>query len=160
VTTYEVALLFHLVAVIGFFSGVAVAAAAQLGAVRRQRPGEIAAVLGLARTGVLVVGVATLLVLATGLWLIEETGHSLGDGWLSLSLLLLVVAGALGAVGGRKPKQARKLAERQAAAGRGDSLPPDPAIRTLLLDPVSLLANLLSAAAAVAILVLMVWRPS
>jgi uncharacterized membrane protein len=155
VTAYEVALLFHLAAVIGFFSGVAVAAAAQLGALRRQRPGEIAAVLGLARTGVLVVGVATLLVLATGLWLIEETGHSLGDGWLSLSLLLLVVAGALGAVGGRKPKEARKLAESQAGAET-----PDPAIRTLLLDPVSLLANVLSAAAALAILVLMVWRPS
>ena len=110
-TSYDYALLLHLVAVIGFFAGVAVAAAAQLGAVRRERPGEIAAVLGLARAGVIVVGLATALVLATGLWLIEEAGHSLGDGWIALSLLLLVAAGVLGAVGGRKPKEARRLAE-------------------------------------------------
>lgn len=154
-TSYQFALLFHLVAVIAFFSGLAVAAAAQLGALRRERPGEIAAVLGLARMGVLVVGVGMLLVLATGLWLIEETGHSLGDGWLALSLLLLVVAGALGGVGGRKPKEARRLAESQAG---GEA--PDPAIRTLLLDPAAMLANVLSAVAALAVLVLMVWRPS
>lgn len=154
-TSYDLALLFHLVAVIGFFAGVAVAAAAQLGALRRQRPGEIAAVLGLARTGVLVVALATLLVLATGLWLIEETGHSLGDGWVALSLLLLVLAGVLGAIGGRKPKRARQLAERQAPESAAD-----PALGALLRDPVSLAANALSAIAAFAILVLMVWRPA
>ena len=154
-TSYDYALLLHLVAVIGFFAGVAVAAAAQLGAVRRERPGEIAAVLGLARAGVIVVGLATALVLATGLWLIEETGHSLGDGWIALSLLLLVAAGVLGAVGGRKPKEARRLAESHSP----DSAP-DPAIRALLSDRLSLAANALSAVAAFAILVLMVWRPS
>lgn len=154
-TSYDYALLFHLVAVIGFFAGVAVAAAAQLGALHRDRPGEIAAVLGLARTGVIVVGLATALVLATGLWLIEETGHSLGDGWIALSLLLLVVAGLLGAVGGRKPKEARRLAESQPP----DSAP-DPAIRTLLSDRLALAANVLAAVAAFAILLLMVWRPS
>jgi uncharacterized membrane protein len=155
VTSYDYALLFHLVAVIGFFAGVAVAAAAQLGALRRERPGEIAAVLGLARTGVIVVGLATALVLVTGLWLIEETGHSLGDGWIALSLLLLVVAGVLGAIGGRKPKEARRLAESQPPDGA-----PDPAIRALLRDRLALAANVLSAVAAFAILVLMVWRPS
>ena len=111
--------------------------------------------LGLARAGVLLVGLATLLVLATGLWLIEETGHSLGDGWIALSLLLLVVAGVLGAVGGRKPKEARRLAESQPP----DSAP-DPGIRALLRDRPSLAANVLSGIAALAILVLMVWRPT
>ena len=154
-TSYDYALLFHLVAVIGFFAGVAVAAAAQLGALRRERAGEIAAVLGLARAGVLVVGLATLLVLATGLWLIEETGHSLGDGWIALSLLLLLVAGVLGAVGGRKPKEARRLAESQPP-----DRAPDPAIRALLRDRLALAANVLSGIAALAILVLMVWRPN
>ena len=154
-TSYDYALLFHLVAAIGFFSGVTVAAAAQFGALRRDRAGEIAAVLGLARAGVLLVGLATLLVLATGLWLIEETGHSLGDGWIALSLLLLVVAGVLGAVGGRKPKEARRLAESQPP----DSAP-DPGVQALLRDRPSLAANVLSGIAALAILVLMVWRPT
>ena len=99
-TSYDLALLLHLVAVIGFFAGMALAAAAQLGAWRRSRPGEIAAVLSLARTGVLLVGAGALLVLVSGLWLIEETGRSLGDGWIALSLALLAVAGLLGAIGG------------------------------------------------------------
>jgi hypothetical protein len=51
VTAYDLALLLHLVAVIGFFAGMALAAAAQVAAWGRSRPGEIAAVLSLARTG-------------------------------------------------------------------------------------------------------------
>jgi uncharacterized membrane protein len=154
VTSYDYALLLHLVAVIGFFAGVAVAGAAQLGALRLERPGEVAAVLRLARSGVLLVGLAAILLLVSGLWLIEETGHSLGDGWIAVSLLLLVVSAALGALGGRKPKRARKLAER---ASTDD--PPDPEIRALLRDRGALVANALAFAAAFAILVLMVWRP-
>jgi uncharacterized membrane protein len=88
------------------------------------------------------------------LWLIEETGRGLGDDWIALSPALLAVAGLLGAIGGRKPKRARLLAEGQAA----DALP-DPAITALLRDRSSLAANILAAACALAILVLMVWRP-
>jgi uncharacterized membrane protein len=154
VTSYDLALLFHLVAVIGFFAGIAVATAAQVVAWRRERPAEIAAVLGVARIGVLLVAVGTVLVLGSGLWLIEETGHSLGDSWLATSLALLVAVVVLGAVGGRAPKQARVLAEREAGEDRAD-----PQIAALLRDRVALAANALAAAAAFAILVLMVWRP-
>ena len=153
-TSYDLALLLHLAGAIGFFAGMALAAAAQVAAWARSRPGEIAAVLSLARTGVILVGASTLLVLISGLWLIEETGRSLGDGWIALSLVLLAVAGLLGAIGGRKPKRARLLAERQGADAR-----PDPAIAALLRDRASLAANALAAACAFAILVLMVWRP-
>jgi Predicted integral membrane protein (DUF2269) len=72
-----------------FFAGIALAAAAHFSARRLGRPGEIAAVLGLPRTGVIVVGAGTVLVLVSGLWLIEETGRSLGDGWIAGSLGLL-----------------------------------------------------------------------
>lgn len=153
-TSYDYALLFHLVAVIGFFAGVAVAAAAQLGAWRLERPGEVAAVLRLARNGVLLVALAAILLFVSGLWLIEETGHSLGDGWIAVSLLLLVVSAALGAIGGRKPKRARQLAERST-----EDAQLDPEIRALLRDRGGLVANALAFAAAFAILVLMVWRP-
>ena len=153
-TTYDWALLLHLVAVIGFFSGMAIATAAQLAAWRRERAGEVAAVLSVARTGVLVVAVALVLVLVSGLWLVEETNRSLGDGWIAASLLLLLVSLVLGAVGGRKARQARVLA----ASGPPDA-PPDPAALALLRDRASLAANLLASAAALGILVLMVWRP-
>jgi uncharacterized membrane protein len=154
VTSYDTALLVHLVAAIGFFAGITLAAAAHSAALRRERPGEIAAVLGLARTGVILVAAATILVLVSGLWLIEETGHSLGDGWLAVSLGLLVASGVLGAVGGRKPKEARRLAERAA----GDATA-DPRIAELLRHGGALAANVAAGAAALAILVLMVWRP-
>ena len=113
-TEYDWALLLHLTAVICFFSGMAIATAAQLGAWCRERSGDVAAVLSLARIGVLVVAVGLVLVLASGLWLVDETRRSLGDGWIATSLLLLLVSLLLGAVGGRKAKLARRLAESQA----------------------------------------------
>jgi uncharacterized membrane protein len=154
VTSYDWALLLHMVGVIGFFSGMAIATAAQLGAWRRERSGEIAAVLALARVGVLVVAAGLVLVVVSGLWLVDETRRSVGDGWITVSLLLLLVSGLLGAVGGRKAKLARRLAERQPPEAAAD-----PAIFALLRDRAALAANLLAAAAAVGILVLMVWRP-
>ena len=154
-TEYDWALLLHLAAVICFVSGMAIATAAQLGAWRRERTGDVAAVLPLGRIGVLVVAVGLVLVLASGLWLVDETGRSLEDGWISASLLLLLVSLLLGAVGGRKAKLARRLAESQAPdASVG------PELGTLLRDRASLAANVLAAAAALAILVVMVWRPS
>lgn len=154
-SSYRLALLLHLVGAIGFFSGIALAAAAQASALRRLRASDVAALLGLARVGVVLVAAGFSLVLATGLWLVEETGWSLGDGWLAASLGLLVLSVVLGALGGRSPKQARLLAERQAA-----DAPSTPEIGRLLRDRLSLVANVASAAAAFTVLVLMVWRPS
>jgi uncharacterized membrane protein len=153
-TEYDWALLLHLAAVICFFSGMAIATAAQLGAWRRERTGEVAAVLSLARSGVLVVAAGLVLVLASGLWLVDETGRSLEEGWISASLLLLLVSLLLGAVGGRKAKLARRLTQ---SAAPDASVGPE--VRALLRDRASLAANVLAAAAAFAILVLMVWRP-
>ena len=153
-TEYDWALLLHLAAVICFFSGMAIATAAQLGAWRRERSGDVAAVLSVARLGVLVVAVGLVLVLVSGLWLVEETRRSLVDGWISASLLLLVVSLLLGAVGGRKAKLARRLAQSQAPES-----PAGPEVQALLRDRAAMAANVLAAAAAIGILVLMVWRP-
>jgi uncharacterized membrane protein len=154
VTSYDWALLLHLAAVVAFFSGMAVATAAQLGGWGRERAGEVAAVLALARAGALLVGGALVLVVGSGLWLVDETGRSVGDGWITASLLLLLGSLLMGAVGGRKAKQARLLARNQTS-----DAPAEPAVVALLRDRASLAANLLAAAAAVGILVLMVWRP-
>lgn len=153
-TSYDWALLLHLVGVIAFFSGTAVATAAQFGAWRRERSGEIAAVLALARIGVLIVAAGLVLAVGSGLWLVDETRRSLTDGWIAVSVLLLLVSLALGAVGGRKARQARVL-----AASQPPDAPADPVVCELLRDRAALAANLLAAAAAAAVLVLMVWRP-
>jgi uncharacterized membrane protein len=153
-TSYDWALLLHLLAAIAFFSGLAIAAVAQLGALRRDRAGEVAAVLSLARTGVVALAGGLVLVLVSGLWLIEETNRSLGDGWVAASLVLLLVSLLLGGAGGRRARQARVL-----AASREPGAPVDDAIRRLLHDRASLAANLLASAAAIGVVVLMVWRP-
>jgi uncharacterized membrane protein len=155
VTAYDWALLLHLAAVITFFSGLAVAASAQLGAWRRQRAGEVAAVLALARVGALLVAGALVFVVGSGLWLVDATAWSLDEGWLAASLALLLVSLLLGAIGGRRAKRARLLATTQPPEA-----PPSPETLALLRDRASLAANLLAAAAAVGILVLMVWRPT
>ena len=157
VSEFDWALLLHLVGVVLLFSGMAVAAVAHEGARRRDRPGEVAALLGLTRAGVALVAVGALLVLAGGFWLIEASNdaYSLGDGWIAGSLVLLVLAFVLGAAGGQRPKQARRLASQLAEQEPA----PNAELRALLGDRLSLALNYLAALCVAAALVLMVWRP-
>jgi len=152
----DLALFLHLTGVLLFVAGVVVAGLAFEGARGRERPEEIALLLGLARRGALfAVGGAGLL-LACGLWLVglsDEVGF--GTGWLDAALALFVVAVLLGSLAGRRPRQARELAERLAVEGAGAS----PELRALLDDPASRLANYASAALVLAILALMVFKP-
>jgi uncharacterized membrane protein len=122
----------------------------------RERAGEVALLLRLARLGVALVGVGSLVAVVTGFWLLDITGYGLNDAWVAEALGLLVLAGLLGALGGQKPKQTRLLAERRAQ--EGDSL--DPELTRRLADPLSLALNLAASAAVMAILALMIWKPS
>jgi uncharacterized membrane protein len=152
VSEYQWALLFHFGGVLLFYGGQIVAVLALATARRRRRTADVAALLSLAPLGVVLVGAGAVVALVTGFWLLEVTGRGLGDGWIALALGLLVASTILGAAGSRSPKRARKLAER----GAPDE---DPELRRLLHDPVSRGLNAAAAAAALAILVLMVWRP-
>ena len=154
-SSYETALFLHILGAVLFFAGMAVAGAGYLTAMRRERPSEIALLLGLTRFGVLLVAVGTVLVLAFGLWLVDLTGYSLGDGWVASALALFAVSSALGTAGGRRPKEARLLATR--LAHEGDL--PDQALRQLLRGRAALWVNYGAALAALAILALMVFKP-
>lgn len=150
------ALLLHLLGVVSLFSGMAVAAVAQEAARRQERPREIAALLGQARVGVAFVAVGCIAILAGGFWLLGSSSEfSFSDGWVSAGLTLLVIALALGAAAGQRPKRARQLAMR--LAREGDQ--PSSELRDLLDDRASLWANYLAAAAVIAALVIMVWKP-
>lgn len=151
----DVALFFHLLGALLFVAGVVLAGVAFEVARRRERPSEIALLLGLTRIGVVLVGIGALLLLAFGLWLVRLEHLSYGAGWISTSIVLFIVALGLGAVGGRRPKQARRLAARLTA----ESAPASPRLRSLLNDPVSLVVNYGSAIVVLAILVLMVFKP-
>jgi hypothetical protein len=106
----DLALFFHLLGALLFVTAIVLAGAAFEVARRREHPSEIALLLGLARIGVVLVSIGTPLVITFGIWLVQLEQLSYGTGWISTSTALYIVALALGAVGGRRPKQARRLA--------------------------------------------------
>jgi uncharacterized membrane protein len=146
----EVALFLHLLGVVMLFSGMAVAAVGLAAARRRERPVEIALLLGLTRIGVVLVTGGLVLAVGCGFWLLDLTEFDLGDGWVAAALGLVVAGAVLGALGGQRPKRARLLAERGADAAE---------LRRLLHDRLSLWLNVAAAAVYLAVLALMVWKP-
>lgn len=152
---YEVALFLHLLGVLLFVAGVVLAGVAFEAARRRERPAEIALLLGLTRIGVLLVVVGGPPLLGFGLWLVDIEGFGLGAGWIEASITLFVVALLLGGLGGQRPKRARRLAAQLADEAR----PASPELKALLDDRLSLAANYASAVLVLAILALMVFKP-
>jgi uncharacterized membrane protein len=154
-TEYKLALFFHLLGAFALIAGTVVAGVAFESARRRQAPAEIALLLGLSRIGVALVGAGTLLVLAFGLWLVELGRWDYGTGWIEAALVLLALTILLGAAGGRRPKQARRLAVRI----RDDQSTDTKQLRALLDDRATAAANYVSALLLLAIIVLMVFKP-
>lgn len=154
VASYQIGLVVHLLGVLLFFGGALVAGVIFEAARRRSRPSEVALLLGATRVGAVLVAAGALLTLGGGLWLAEEVDQ-LGEAWLQLSLVLFVLALVLGALGGQRPKQARRLARR--LAENGDAMSSE--LRRLLDDRLSLVMNYVSSALVLVILVLMVWQP-
>lgn len=154
-TTYNVALALHLIGVITFVTGIVVAGVAFEFARRRRDPAEIALILSITRIGVLLVALGTLLIAVFGLWLVHLGQWGYGSGWVDTSIGLFIVALALGGLGGRRPKQARRLASELA----DQQAPADGRLRALLDDPISRAANYLSLGLIVAIMAIMVFKP-
>lgn len=151
---YQVALLIHLLGAFSFVSGALLAAVAFETARRCQHSDEIALLLGLTRGGALLVLAGGAVLLVAGLWLAAQLDQT-SAGWVVAALALFVASLALGALGGRRPKAARRHATDLARDGRE----PDERLHTLLDDRVSRYANYGSSALVVAIIVLMVWQP-
>jgi uncharacterized membrane protein len=155
VNEYTIALFFHLLGVLLFVAGIVLAGVAFEFARRQQRPAEIQLLLTMARAAVLLVGIGSLLLGGCGLWLVHLGGFGYGTGWVAASIALYLVALVFGALGGQRPKQARRLAAQ---------LSDEPGamnqqLRALLDDPVSRAANYGSLVAILAVLALMMFKP-
>jgi len=143
------ALFGHLLGAFLYVAGIVLAGIAFEAARGRDEAAEIELLLRLTRAGVVLVALGSILVLACGLWLVHLGGWGYGSGWVVAALVLFVLAAVLGAVGGQKPKQARRLAR---------SLPREE-LRRLLDDPLTRALNYAAALSVLAILVLMVFKP-
>jgi uncharacterized membrane protein len=149
-------LFFHLLGAVLFFSGAAVAAVGQLVALRKEKPSEIALLLGLTRWGVLLVGLGALLTIGFGSWIVARVSYwSFDQSWIEWAMALWVASMVVGGLGGRPARHTRELAER--LAREGDR--PSEELRRRVADPVSLALSFASGAILVAVLVLMVWKP-
>jgi uncharacterized membrane protein len=155
VDSYDWLLFLHVTGAFMVLGGTVMAGVFNISALRRERPSEIALLLGLIRIGVASIGVGMVLTLVFGLWLVAHVDYGWGDAWIVTSLLLWVVANALGGIGGARDKEARKLAELLAAEGDA----PSAELSARLRDPVSLALNWGSGVVVIAILALMIWKP-
>jgi uncharacterized membrane protein len=149
-------LFWHLLGAFSFFAGAAVAGTLQLAAIRRERPSEILLLLRLTRVGVALVGIGAILTLGFGIALAEHLGYGLSPAWIQAALALWVASMALGGYGGRPARHARHLAER--LAGEGDA--PSAELRARVAARGPLWASATSSLLLLAVVVLMVWRPT
>lgn len=154
-TTTQWLLGFHLVGAFLFVSGAIAVGLLHAAAVRRERPSEVAFLLGLTRLAVAAVGIGALAALGFGTSLVHRSGLSFGDTWLAASLVLWIASVVLGGIGGRSARHARYLAERIATTGDQ----PSDELRRALTSPAGQVLNYASFLSALAILALMIWKP-
>jgi MFS family permease len=152
---YNVAFFFHILGVLLFVAGIVVAGAAFEAARRRQRPAEVALLLGLTRVGVLLVAVGGVLAGVFGLWLVHLGHWRYGSAWVVSATALYLLVLLLGGLGGRRPKEARLLATRLA----GEDGPVSGELRALLDDRASRVENYGSLLLVLVIVALMVFKP-
>lgn len=154
-TTAQWLIGFHVVGSFLFVSGSVAVGVLHGLATRRQRPSEIAFLLGLTRHAVAIVVAGALLTLALGAWLVRHEGFDWGDFWISAALVLWPAAIVLGGIGGRMARHTRYLAEQ--LASEGDA--PSEDLQRQLVDPVARALNYASFLAVIAALALMIWKP-
>jgi uncharacterized membrane protein len=156
-STYDWLLFFHVTGAFLLVGGTVVAGVLTLAAVRRERPSEIAALLGLIRISLPFIYAGVALTLVFGLWLVHEAGqgYSYSDAWVIAAIVLWVLANALGGAGGRRQEEARRFAVD--LAKQGDTANVEQ--RARLVDPVGIALSLASGLAVFAVLALMVWKP-
>jgi uncharacterized membrane protein len=155
VDTYDWLIFLHVTGAFLVLGGAVMAGIFNFAALRRERPSEVAVLFRLAKAAVTAISVGMVLTLGFGLWLVHDVGYGWGQTWIILSLVLWVLANALGGVGGRREKQTRELAERLAAEGDA----PSTELSSRLHDPVWLALSWGSGVVIVVILALMIWKP-
>jgi uncharacterized membrane protein len=157
VSKYDWLLFFHITGAFFLVGGTVLAGTLTIMSRMRERPREIATLLGLVRFALPLIYAGVALTIVFGLWLVHaaEQGYSYGDAWVIAALVLWVVANALGGAGGRREAQTAEYAARLAA--EGDVA--DDELRARLREPLSFALNFGSGLAVFAILALMIWKP-
>jgi uncharacterized membrane protein len=157
VSTYDWLLFLHITGAFLMAGGTVVAGAFSVSAQFRERPSEIALLMGLTRFAVIAIGIGALMTLVFGLWLVEEApwGYGYGQAWVIAAIVLWVVGNTMAGRGGNREKATRELAAR--LAKQGDA--PSEKLRARLRDPLTLFLTYGSGLVIVAMLAIMIWKP-
>lgn len=145
----------HVALAVVFLVCIAAAAAFNLRALAAERPSVVVRQFSRIRPLAPIVSLALLALLATGLVLVHHRHYSYGDTWIVASIVLWVLANALGGMGGRRDRHTRELAERLVAEGDA----PSEELRRRVRDPISIAFSYGAGVAGIAILVLMLTKP-
>ena len=153
---YQWLLFFHVTGAFFLIGGIVIAGILGVAAiVKNRRPSEVAALYGLIRFAVPLIGAGLVLTLAIGLWLVDNAGYGYGETWIVAAIVLWVVASALGNIDGKYQRQTGELAQRMAA----EDDRPSPELQARLRNPQALAISYGSGLMAFAVLGLMIWKP-
>jgi uncharacterized membrane protein len=124
---------------------------------RMDRPAEVLPLFRIGDSANVLIQVGSVGVLVLGVWLaIRLPQYHPWDGWLIGAYILWAIAGGVGAATGKEYERIRKRAQELVAAGQLD---PSPELRALLRARQPLVLHLVTTAAVLGLLVLMVWKP-
>lgn len=122
------------------------------------RPAESLRYFRVARPANVLVIVGTLGTLVLGIWLaIDRDEYQVWDGWIIAALVLWAIAAETGRRGGIPYTEAKKLAERLAAEGRGEE--PSAELQAKLKDRNGMILNGISSLAVLLLLIDMIYKP-
>ena len=103
---YQWLLFLHVTGAFFLIGGIVIAGILNLAAiVKHRRPSEVAALYGLIRFAVPLIGAGLGLTLVIGLWLVHNVGYGYGQTWIVTAIVLWVLASALGNVDGKYQRQ-------------------------------------------------------
>lgn len=154
--TYDWLLSLHITGAFLFLGAAVLAWVLGIAAATRERPSEIALLLGLTRFAAIGFGLGTTLLLVFGIWLVVDVdAYQIGDGWILGALGLFIASIVIGGVGGGRDKRTRMLAQRLADEGDAPSRELTAAVR----DARALAYNIASTLAGFGALVLMIFKP-
>ena len=156
-STYQWLLFLHITGAFLFAGGILVAVVLNLVAQVRERPSEVALLLGLTRFAIPIIGLGSFMTLGFGLWLVSEApfGYGYGQAWVITALVLWVVGNAMGGQGGSRENATRIYAEKLAEDGDA----PSAELRARMRDPLTLVLSYGGAVLMVAMIAVMVWKP-
>ena len=153
---YDWLLFLHVASVFAVGAGLVLLTGSLIAARARERPSEIAAALALTRPNVILFDVAGTAILVFGVLLVLDLdAYEITDGWILATLALWLITALAGTRAARTYREAGAVARRLAAGGdvtTGE-------LAALVRNRRALVLHAVSAAALLAALVLMIYKP-